>query len=71
MPTTAQIAYRRWEEAGRPAGRSDEFWRLAEKEAPFRPKCPCKECCATNVWADRTGKSFVDDHLKLSHFGLK
>jgi hypothetical protein len=32
VPTIAFRAYQLWDAAGRPEGRSDEFWLLAEEE---------------------------------------
>jgi hypothetical protein len=31
------LAYRLWEEAGRPHGRGDEFWHAAERQIASRP----------------------------------
>jgi hypothetical protein len=33
-------AYQLWEDAGRPAGRDQEFWLLAEHELKAKPKAP-------------------------------
>jgi hypothetical protein len=32
VPTIALRAYQLWDEAGRPEGRADDFWFLAEEE---------------------------------------
>ena len=31
------LAYRLWEEAGRPEGRSDDFWALAQRQLASEP----------------------------------
>lgn len=42
------LAYRLWEEAGRPEGRDEEFWlaaeaQLAKPKAPAKPKKSAKK----------------------------
>jgi len=66
MPSVAQLAYRRWEQAGRPMGRDQEFWQKAQRESRFRPSCPCAQCCKPDVWLSNDGRSYVDPRLKLS-----
>jgi len=48
-----QRAYELWEEAGRPTGRQDEFWRAATAEADAEATEPSQDFGPSNTATDK------------------